>query len=106
MTVIARRSARPTRLGLVALLVVVWALVGIGAANPAPAHTEMTSSTPANGTVLTSSPKTARLVFNEKVSPVAKDISLRAASGQTVDTGKAYPTKNTVNGTIAFRVRG
>lgn len=128
MTTITRRGSV---LGV--LIALLWTLVGVGAASPAAAHTEMISSTPSNGSVLASSPETARLVFNEKVSPVTGGISLRAGVGEKVQTGKAFragktvvvPIEetlaagsyllsyrvvsadgHTVKGTIAFRVRG
>lgn len=128
MTTTKRRSGV-----LAALVALVWALVGVGVVTPASAHTELESASPANGAVLASSPKTARLVFSEKVTPVATGIGLRSSDGSKIPTGEAYRTAGTVvvpieatlaaggyllsykvvsadghpvAGTIAFRVRG
>ncbi|MGQ0466001.1 MAG: copper resistance CopC family protein [Sporichthyaceae bacterium] len=128
MTTTTRRS------GVFASLVALaWAGLGVGAAEPAAAHTELTSASPANGAVVGIPPKTARLVFNEQVSPVASGIALRSSNGTKVATGEAYrsasavvvPIEETlapggyllsykvtsadghnVAGTIAFRVKG
>jgi methionine-rich copper-binding protein CopC len=118
----------------VASMSLAWALVGVGAAAPASAHTALESSDPANGAVLKSSPKTAKLVFSEKVKPVAGGFGLHSsASHDHIATGKPTVSRNAVTmaikdtlaaggyvltysvtsedghpvkGTIAFRVRG
>jgi methionine-rich copper-binding protein CopC len=116
-----------------ALLALLWALVGVGAANPAAAHTELTSSTPANGAALATAPSSVRLVFNEAVKPVAGGIGLKSSTGEAVETGAPKVTGSTVvvpidstlaaggyllsyrvvsadghtvKGTVVFRVRG
>lgn len=128
MTTTARRGGV-----FAALLAVIWALVGVGAANPASAHTELTSSTPANGAALAKAPTSARLVFSEAVKPVAGGIGLKSTAGKTVATGAPKVTGGTVvvpidgalaaggyllsykvvsadghpvGGTVVFRVRG
>lgn len=126
MTSITRRGA----LGAAALALAL-PLVGVGA-GPAAAHTALESSTPANGSVLSSSPRTAKLVFSESVKPVAKGFALKSSSGEQESIGAVQkagktltvPIKATlasggyllsysvisddghpVKGTIAFRVK-
>lgn len=128
MTTTTRRSGV-----LAALVALVWALVGVGVVEPASAHTELESASPANGSVVTASPRAAKLTFSEKVSPDAGGIGLRSSDGAKIPTGKAYRSADTVvvpieatlspggyllsykvtsadghpvAGTIAFRVKG
>ncbi len=83
MTTTTRRS------GIAASMALLLGLAVVGAAGPASAHTSLESSNPANGAVLTDSPKTAKLVFSEKVKPVPSGFGLHASSGHTmVATGK------------------
>jgi methionine-rich copper-binding protein CopC len=120
-----RRSA--VSAAALALLVPV---VGVGTAGPAAAHTELTSSSPANGASV-APPANATLVFNEPVKPSA--ITLRSSKGASQSIGKpqvngktvVVPIKSTlapggyllsyavvsadghpVKGTVAFRVKG
>lgn len=123
-------STRRGALGAAALALAL-PLVGVGA-GPAAAHTALESSTPANGSVLATSPTTAKLVFSESVTPVAKGFALRSTSGDPASIGAVQrsgktltvPIKATlasggyllsysvisddghpVKGTIAFRVK-
>lgn len=127
MTTICRRATV-----LAALVALVSAPVGVGAAKPAAAHTELVSSSPSNGQQLKKSPKQAKLKFSEKVTPKTKAIVLRTSGGEKVRIGTAYRSgksvivpikssladggyvlsysvtsadKHTVKGTVAFRVK-
>ncbi len=127
MTTVRRRVT-----ALAALVALVTAPVGVGAATPAAAHTELVTSSPSNGQLLTKSPKQAKLKFSEKVTPKTKAIVLRTSSGKKVATGAAYRSgksvivpiekslangtyvltysvtsadKHSVKGTVAFRVK-
>ncbi len=65
-------------------------------AAPASAHTELTSSTPANGAVLTAVPTTVSLTFNEP--PLAEGLAVQVAAldGPQVEVGKPTLKGSTV----------
>lgn len=90
MTSITRRGA----LGAAALALAL-PLLGVSA-GPAAAHTALESSTPANGSVLSSSPSTAKLVFNEAVKPVNSGFALRSSSGEKKSLGPVTRSGNTL----------
>lgn len=58
-----------------------FVLLGIVLAVPATAHTELESSSPADGAVLTAAPSQIDLVFNEAPMPDAIDVSVTDAGG-------------------------
>lgn len=90
MTTTSRRATT-----LAALLALVAAPAGVGAADPAAAHTELVTSSPSNGQLLKKSPKQAKLKFSERVTPT-KAIVLRGSGGKKVATGTAYRSGNAV----------
>ncbi|MCX6459135.1 MAG: copper resistance protein CopC [Actinobacteria bacterium] len=65
-------------------------------ASPASAHTELTSSTPANGAVVNGPPSTISLTFNEP--PLAEGLAVQVAAldGPQVEVGKPTLKGSTV----------
>ncbi|MBI1349513.1 MAG: copper resistance protein CopC [Actinomycetales bacterium] len=75
------RDARPR--GVAALVVVLLALLGWQAA-PASAHTELLSTTPAEGAVLATVPSEVDLTFSESVLPESVVVSVQDETGFVV----------------------
>ncbi|HEY3603109.1 MAG TPA: copper resistance CopC family protein [Sporichthyaceae bacterium] len=70
------------------LAALTWSVLGIGAADHAAAHTELESSSPANGALLKHSPTQAKLTFSESVTPIRDKFVLRGAGGSPVEIGR------------------
>ncbi len=87
-------SSRTTRriLAILAISTVVWA----AGATSASAHSGLTSSTPADGSVISEAPASISFTFDEELLPDADSISLNAADGTNVISAKVQPTGNTV----------
>jgi methionine-rich copper-binding protein CopC len=81
MTTTSRRGAALTAAALA------WSVLGFGAAGPASAHTELESSSPANGQVLKDAPQRAKLTFSEAVTPIREKFALRGNGGTPIDIG-------------------
>lgn len=81
-------SARTRMAGV---LLVAAAAVGLGAAG-AQAHTQLLSSTPADGAVLSQAPATVTLVFEEALLPDLDTISINDADGTNVASEKITPS--------------
>ena len=65
-----------------------WSVLGIGAAEHAAAHTELESSSPANGALLKHSPDRAKLTFSASVTPIRDKFVLRGPGGTPVEIGR------------------
>lgn len=89
MTLCARRA-------LVAVLTLLWTVLGLLGAGPAAAHAELVSSTPANGAELRSAPAEVRLAFSEAVRPVRKTFTLTDDAGDAVAIVEPSGTSRTV----------
>ena len=66
------------RILLVVILALGFTVAGVGSAT---AHSELLSSTPADGAVLTTPPASVELVFNEPVSPAGLQVVARGPQG-------------------------
>jgi len=80
-----------TRARLAGILLVATAALGLGAAG-AQAHTQLLSSTPADGAVLTQAPATVTLVFEEALLPDLDTVSINDAEGVNVASEKITPS--------------
>jgi methionine-rich copper-binding protein CopC len=82
------------RAGAVAVAVALtWTVLGN---NPAQAHTELESSSPANGAVLKHSPEQAKLTFSEAVTPIRDRFVLRGTGGTPVELGRVRRSGDSV----------
>lgn len=84
------------RRGLIAVLTVLWVLLGLASAGPAAAHAELVSSSPDNGAELKSAPTQVRLNFSEAVRPVRKRFSLTDDAGARLRIVEPTGTSRTV----------
>lgn len=94
------RSACPTRvrawsLRLLCLAAVI--LIGVlGLSRPSAAHTDLLSSSPANGTTLAEPPRQVELEFTEPMAPSLATIMLTVPGGQPVDIPVRSGDRDTV----------
>ena len=88
------RSSAPLRV-LAALAVAVGALVV--APIPAAAHTEVESTSPADGAVLSEPPATVSFTFNEDLLPGTDTISINDDAGNVVATAAVEPDGATIS---------
>lgn len=98
----ARPAPAPMRRWVVAVIVaVIGLLVGAG---PAAAHAELESTSPAQGTQLTSEPASVVLTFSEAVSLPARAIIVLDGESNRVDAGQAtHPGGNDAAAAIGLR---
>ncbi|MDP2014863.1 MAG: copper resistance protein CopC [Actinomycetota bacterium] len=78
-----------TRIASIALIIV--ALGGLGA-NSAQAHTQLVSSTPADGAQLVSAPRSVEFRFDEPLLPSLDTVSINDELGANVYSSKIKPT--------------
>lgn len=76
---------------------VLGSLVILVSPMPASAHTELASSTPANGAVLATAPAAVSFTFDEPLLPGVDTISINDADGQNVSSTSVEPRGNTVS---------
>jgi copper resistance protein C len=98
-------------LGLAAVLLLVSAGLAVA---PAAAHTDLASSTPADGQVLTDAPDTVSLTFTEPVQAEFAQVAVTDGAGSTVNAGEPtvdgplvqQPISVTADGTytVAYRI--
>jgi methionine-rich copper-binding protein CopC len=80
MPTLSRRGAA------IAATALAWSVLGV--AGPASAHTELESSSPANGQVLKHAPHQAKLTFSESVTPIREKFALRGNGGAPMEIGR------------------
>ncbi|MDO9485205.1 MAG: copper resistance protein CopC [Actinomycetota bacterium] len=79
-----------------AVAVVLLSFLGLGA-GVASAHTELMSSTPANGAVLANPPASVSFVFGEPLLPTLDTVSINDAEGSNLAQQKVTPTGNQIS---------
>ncbi len=79
-----------------ALVLVVLGLLGIGTV-PSQAHSQLVSSSPANGSVLTTAPTDVTFVFDEPLLPGLDTISINTEAGVNVASKRVEPVNNTLS---------
>jgi len=76
-----------------ALAMMMLAALFLGGAGVALAHAKLVSSNPVDGSKLTTAPTQVTLKFSEDLSTDASTVSVKDATGTTVDAGNAAVTK-------------
>ncbi|CAB5042069.1 MAG: hypothetical protein F2923_07440 [Actinobacteria bacterium] len=80
----------------VSLTLVALAFLALGS-TPSQAHSQLVSSTPANGAVLAVAPTTVAFVFDEPLLPDLDTISINTKAGVNVVSQRVEPVGNTLS---------
>ena len=80
--------------GVAGLLVVMGASLAV--ASPASAHSQLVSTTPADGAKLTTAPQSVVLTFNEALIPEVDSVSINDADGNVVASQRVQPDGPTI----------
>lgn len=88
---------RPIRLVRILAAVAVTAGVLVAAPTSAMAHTELESTSPADGAVLSEPPATVSFTFNEELLPGTDTISVNDDAGNVVATAAVEPVGATIS---------
>jgi len=78
------------------IILVALALLALGPA-PSQAHSQLVSSTPANGAVLAVAPTDVTFVFDEPLLPDLDTISINTEAGVNVASRRVEPVNNTLS---------